>query len=83
MVPEIWSEMDIFFCHFGTFYALSPPNNKENLNFEKMKKRNWRCHHFTHVYQKSKSYDVCFLSIWSVADKIFVISGPFFALLPH
>ena len=24
----------------------------------------WRCHHFTNVYQKSRSYDVCFLRYW-------------------
>ena len=37
MVPEIWSEMDRIFCHFLPFFALLPPNNPENQNFEKMK----------------------------------------------
>ena len=37
MVPEIWSAMDIHFCHFALFFALLSPNNSENLNFGKMK----------------------------------------------
>ena len=38
MVPEIQSEKDRIFCHFGLFFALSPPDNLENQNFERMKK---------------------------------------------
>ena len=39
MVPEIWSMTDrTTFCHFGPFFALFPPNNLKNQNFEKMKK---------------------------------------------
>ena len=57
MVTEIWSATDRIFCHFGPFFALySPPpthpNNPKNQNFEKMKKKAWRYHHFTQVYQK-------------------------------
>ena len=59
MVTEIWSATDRIFCHFGPFFALySPPpppthpNNLKNQNFEKMKKKAWRYHHFTQVYQK-------------------------------
>ena len=37
MVPGISSTTDQMFCHFGLF-ALLPPNNPENQNFEKMKK---------------------------------------------
>ena len=37
MVLEIWSATDRIFCHFGPFYALLPPNNPKNQNFEKMK----------------------------------------------
>ena len=36
-VPEIWIET-IFFVIFGPFFALSPPNNPEKENYEKMKK---------------------------------------------
>ena len=38
MVPEIWSATDIIFCHSGPFFALLPPMDPENQNFEKMKK---------------------------------------------
>ena len=37
MVPEIWSATDIF-CHSGPFFALLPPKDSENQNFEKIKK---------------------------------------------
>ena len=38
IVHRIWSAMDRIFCHFGPFFALSPPNNPKNQNDEKMKK---------------------------------------------
>ena len=38
MVPEIWSTTDRIFSHFGLFFALLPPDNVENQNFEKLKK---------------------------------------------
>ena len=38
MLPEIWSVTDRIFCHFGTFFALFPPNNPKNKTFQKMKK---------------------------------------------
>ena len=39
MVPEIWSATDIIFCHSGPFFTLFyPPMDKENQNFEKLKK---------------------------------------------
>ena len=38
MVPEIWSTTDSIFCHSGPFFALLPPIDPENQNFEKMKK---------------------------------------------
>ena len=41
MVPEISSATDILFCYFGLFFLPfhpAPPNNAENLNFEKIKK---------------------------------------------
>ena len=40
------------FCHVGPFFALDPPNNPKNQNFEKMKKTPRRYHPFTHVFQK-------------------------------
>ena len=38
MVPEIPSMTDIIFCHSGPVFALLPPNNPQNQNFENMKK---------------------------------------------
>ena len=39
MVPKIWSTTDRIFCHIGPFFALFPPNDPENKNFDKMKKK--------------------------------------------
>ena len=38
MVPEIGNVTDRIFCHLGPFFALLPPNNPKNQNFEKLKK---------------------------------------------
>ena len=38
MVTETLSVIDRIFCHHGTFFALLPPMEPENQNFEKMKK---------------------------------------------
>ena len=38
MVPEIQGKTDRNFCHFGIFFALSPPDNQEDQKFEKLKK---------------------------------------------
>ena len=39
MVLEIQSMTDRIFCHFGLFFAILPPNNLKNQNFEKLKKK--------------------------------------------
>ena len=39
MVTEIWRMTNRIFCHFGQSFALLPPKNLKNQNFEKMKKR--------------------------------------------
>ena len=44
-----------------------------------MKKNCLRYYHFTHVYQKSQSYDVWFMK-YGETDRIFCHFGPFFAL---
>ena len=52
---------------------------------EKMKKISagiWRCHHFTHLYQKSQSYNVWFLRYKAWQTEFFCHFGLFFALLP-
>ena len=60
-VPETWSEAERIFSHFGSFFAFLLPQQLRKSNFRKNKKGIWRCHNFTHVYQKSRSYDICFL----------------------
>ena len=53
MVLEIWSMTDKFFCHFGLLFALLPPENPENQNFEENQKKNaWRYYHFKHLQHK-------------------------------
>ena len=64
LIPEILSTIDIILCHFGPFFASSPPNNFENQNLEKNKRHAWRYHHFTLVYHKWWSYDIWFLRYW-------------------
>ena len=52
-VPEIRSETDRIFCHFGLFFALLPPKDSGN---QICRKKNGRYHHFRYVYQKLRSY---------------------------
>ena len=53
MVPKIWSTTDRIFCHIGPFFALFPPNDPENKNFDKMKKKNTGRHYpFRDVHHK-------------------------------
>ena len=49
MIPQIWSMTDRIHCHFGQIFALLPPKNPKNQNFEKVKKNPWRYYHFTRV----------------------------------
>ena len=76
MVPQIQSETDIIFCHFESFLPFQPPNNLENKNVEIMKKSTWRCYNFTHVHQKSREYDVCFLRYRVQQTEFFITLGP-------
>ena len=55
-----------FFVISDRFLLFYHPNDSENQNFEKMKKKTnnnntWRYYHFTHVYHKCQSYGVWFL----------------------
>ena len=61
--------------HFLPFYSLKTPKIK---NF-KNEKISWRYYHFTHLYQKSQSYDGWFPP-YGVWHRIFCHYGPFFAL---
>ena len=38
MVHKIWSETDRILCHSEPLFALLPPMDTENQNFEKMRK---------------------------------------------
>ena len=48
-------------CHFRPFFAILPHYWPQKLNFGKNVKNTWRYYPFTHVYHKSRSYDVWFL----------------------
>ena len=76
-VPEIQSETGRIFCHFGSFFALSPPWQPRKSKFWKTEKT-WK-YNFTHVYHKWQSYDWCMvLETWSMTDRIFCHFGLFF-----
>ena len=59
--------------HNFLFFALLPPNNPKNQNFEKLKKNAWRYYHFTHLYHNWQSNDVWFLRYWAQQTDFFVI----------
>ena len=74
-VREIWCMTDVIF-HFGLFFALLPPsNNLETQNFEKMKKKPWGYHYFTHVHHKSWSYALLYLryGTWQLQFSLFIL----------
>ena len=52
---------DQLFFILGYFLAFYPPNSPKNQNLKKWRKKAWRCHYFTYVYQKLWSGDVRFL----------------------
>ena len=73
-----WKSYDVWFLRYGAgqteffltddlFFVYLPPNNPENQNFEKWKKR--VAISFTQVYHKWQSYDAWFLryvSFWVI-----------------
>ena len=81
-VPEIQSETDKIFCHFGPFFTILSPNNMENQNFEKIKKYLEMSSFYKWVPKITIIW--CMLpEIWSVTDIILCHFGPFFAFLPN
>ena len=58
--------------HFLSFYPLKNPK----IKILKNEKICWRYHHFTHVHQKSQSYDVRFLR-YGVRQSFWAIFCPF------
>ena len=79
-VPEIRSETDRIFCHFGPFFALLPPNNPQNQNFEKMKKKTVYVF-ILHMSIKNHDY-ICFLRYGVQQKQFFVILGHVLAFYP-
>ena len=53
---------DNFFCHLGPFFALLSPLTTRKIEILKTIKKHLEVSSFyIYVYQKSQSYDVCFL----------------------
>ena len=67
------------FCHFRSFFALLPQPQK--VKFGKNVKNTRRYYLFTHVYHKSRSYDVWFLRYKVQRIEFFVILGQFSPLV--
>ena len=83
MMYGSWDIMcDRVFYHFVLFFALLPPNNPQNQNFDKMKKNPWRYHHFTNTYHKLQSFDVWFLRYEVQQTELFVNFGHFLPFYP-
>ena len=80
-VPEIWSETDRIFCHFGPFFAFITPNNWENQNFKTMKKHLEMPSLYTGV-PKITIIWCMLLEIWNTTDTIFCHFGPFLSFYP-
>ena len=63
--------------HFRPFFALLPHYWPRKLKFGKNVKNTWRYYPFTHVYHKSRSYDVWFLRYKVQRTGFFVILSHF------
>ena len=79
-VPEL-STKHTEIGNFSSFFARPPPPKHPKIKILKNENICWRYHYFTHVYQKSQSYDVQFLRYGARQTELFVILGHFFALL--
>ena len=57
-VPEIWhvTKVTVLFILGYTFPFHSPPPPPPPLKFQNNEKNTWRYHHFTQLYQKSRSH---------------------------
>ena len=91
-VPEILSETDRIFCHFGPFFVLllfaplphPQLNNHKNQNLEKKNEKmpGDIILLYIHVYHKWRSYDIWFLKYKVWQTEIFVILGYFLPSQP-
>ena len=72
--------------NYGSFFALlhpPPPKKKmQKIKILKNEKSIYRCHPFTHVYQKSQ-YMIMMYASWDIVWHIFSPFWVIFALLPH
>ena len=71
----------MIFCHFRSFFALLHHYWPGKLKFGKNVKNTWK-YPFTHVYHKSRSYDVWFLRYKAQNTEFFVILGHFLTFDP-
>ena len=85
-VPEIWSEIDRIFYHYGPFFALllppvppAPqlPNDLQNQNFEKNLKKCLDILSFCTISEDHRIY-----GSWGATDRNFRHFGPFFSFQP-
>ena len=87
-----WQWYDVWFLRYGAwrtkffvildcFLPFYSSNNPKNQNFEKIKKA-WRYYHFTYVYHKWQSYNVCFqrYAVWQT--EFFVTLDHFLPFYP-
>ena len=82
MVPEIQSEADRNFCHFGPFFALSPPWQPGKSKLLKNENTTWRYYQLTHVHHKWQSHNVWFLSYRAQQTEFFTILDHFLHFYP-
>ena len=77
-VPEIRSETDRIFCHFGPFCPFTPTQRRKS-GFWHYEKNTWRYYHLIHVYHKWQSYDATFLRYraWQNFRSFWTIFCPF------
>ena len=80
IVPEIWSATDRIFVILDYFLSFYPPNNTENQNFEKMKKRSVDTI-ILHMCTINKNH-MMYGSSDMERNRIFSHFRPFFAFLP-
>ena len=81
MVPEIWNTTEPFLI-LDYFLPIYPPNNLENLTFEKMKKKTPGDIIILHKYTINNNHDVWFLRYEVEQTKVFVILGQFCPFTP-
>ena len=70
------------FLSFRAIFCPFTPLQPKKSKFWKNEKNIWRYHHFTHVYNKWKSYDVWFLRYGVQQTEFFLILDHFLPFYP-